>query len=238
VPLALGSAYDQLVEQLGVRPLPEPLIEQALTHSSYVNESEGDSQSNERLEFLGDAVLGFVVAEYLYRKYPAAGEGELTRMRAEIVQGATLAAAARRLDLGSHLRLGKGAEAAGSRRAERQLSDAFEAVLGAVYVEQGYRAARSLVLRLLAPELKALRRRGAPYDPKSRLMHIVQAQWHEPPEYVTVEQDIDGSRRRFTVEVKAAGAPLGRGSGASKREAQQRAARQALAAISGEEMGG
>jgi ribonuclease-3 len=214
-----------------VRPLPEELLDQALTHASYLNETDARATSNERLEFLGDAVLGLVIAHELFKLYPDAGEGQLTRMRADIVRGRTLAAAAARLGLGEELILGRGEEAAGGRTRERNLAGALEAMIGAVYRAQGYRSARALILRLLRPELRQLRREGAQIDPKSSLQHLVQARWHEPPEYVTVDEGSSGQERRFTVEVRVAGKAVGRGQGASKRTAQQEAARQAVARL-------
>lgn len=222
------SAYAGLLDRLGAGAVNRRLLEEALTHASYLNEAPPGTRSNERLEFLGDAVLGLVIGQDLYRWYPDAGEGDLTRMRAEIVRGSTLARTARRLDLGAHLTLGKGEEAAGGRTRERNLAGMFEAIVGAVYQSRGMRATRKLILELFAEELAQIRREGAQIDPKSRLQHLVQDRWHQPPEYVTVDEETGGPGRRFTVEVKAAGVPLGRGSGGNKREAQQAAAEAAL----------
>lgn len=219
------------MERLRVKPLPDDLLGEALTHASYPNESDSQATPNERLEFLGDAVLGMVIANALFTAFPEAEEGELTRMRAEIVRGTTLAKAAQRLDLGSHLVLGKGEEAAGGRDRERNLAGGFEAILGAVYRAHGLRAARPLTLRLLKPELDRVRAQGAEIDPKSALQHLVQARWHQPPEYVTVGEEAGGNGRRFEVEVRVAGNAVGRGSGASKRAAQREAAKEAHAAL-------
>jgi ribonuclease-3 len=228
---AAEPAPAELVSRLGIKPLPDELLTRALTHASFVNEAGNEAESNERLEFLGDAFLGMVIAHELFRRYPEAGEGPLTRMRAHLVRGSTLARVAQRLDLGRHVILGKGEEAVGGRTRERNLAGALEAVIGAVYVAHGYRTARSLVLRILAPELVALRKEGARIDAKSSLQHLVQARWHEPPAYVTVAETNDGVTRCFTVEVKVGGNILGRGEGSSKREAQQQAARAAIARL-------
>jgi ribonuclease-3 len=227
-------ASDDLAAHLGIRPLPADLLEQALTHASYLNESNVEATSNERLEFLGDAVLGMIIALELFHHYPAAGEGELTRMRAEIVRGRTLARAAARLDLGKHMILGRGEEAAGGRTRERNLAGTFEALVGAIYRTHGYRTTRSFIVRILKPELHQIRKEGARIDAKSSLQHLVQARWHEPPEYVTVNEVAEGSGRRFTVHVRAASEILGRGTGASKREAQQEAAREAIQRLRGQ----
>ncbi|MEX2080135.1 MAG: ribonuclease III [Dehalococcoidia bacterium] len=234
MPLAVPPALQELVGSLGVGSLSDQTLEEALTHASYLNESDAEAISNERLEFLGDAVLGMVVANELFRRYPNVGEGDLTRMRADVVRGSTLALVAQRLGLGSHLILGRGEESAGGRERERNLAGGLEALIGAVYRERGYRAAGAFVLRLLAPELELLKKGGAQIDAKSRLQHVVQARWHEPPQYVTVNEEPSGTGKTFTVEVTVDGAPVGRGAGGSKREAQQRAAETALAWLAGQ----
>ncbi len=231
--LATTTNYASLVERLGVRPLPEDLLGQALTHASYLNEADATAISNERLEFLGDSVLGMVIASVLFEQFPAAGEGDLTRMRADIVRGTSLARVALRIGLGDHIILGRGEESAGGRNRDRNLAGALEALVGAVYEAQGYRAARALTRRLLKPELDVIHREGARVDAKSSLQHVVQARWHEPPEYVTV-QDATGAQHRFIVEVRVAGETLGTGEGRSKREAQQAAAQQAVAVLTSE----
>ncbi len=222
--LALG----ELAERLGVKALPEALLNEAMTHASYLNETDSTAPSNERLEFLGDAVLGMVIGHELFSLFPDSGEGQLTRMRADLVRGSTLAAAARRYGLGDHMVLGRGEEAAGGRTRDKNLAGLLEAMFGAVYRAHGYRTARSFILRTLKPELEQVRREGATLDAKSNLQHLVQARWHEPPEYVTVETGPGGPVRHFTVEVKIAGQVLGRGDGLSKRAAQQQAAREAV----------
>ena len=220
-----------LAERLGIKPLSGDLLCEALTHASYPNESASEATPNERLEFLGDAILGMVVANALFRAYPDASEGELTRMRAEIVRGSTLASAARRFDLGDYLILGRGEESAGGRDRDRNLAGAFEALVGAVYHGHGLNVARALILRLLKPEIDRLRDRGPSLDPKSALQHLVQARWHQPPDYVTVDEQAREEGQRFVVEVRVSGEMLGRGAGSSKRAAQHEAARQAHAVL-------
>jgi ribonuclease-3 len=236
VPLA-PDAHESFVTRLAVKPLPPDLLRQALTHASYLNESDARAESNERLEFLGDALLGVCIADRLFRLYPDAPEGELTRMRADLVRGTTLAEVARRLELGDEMILGRGEEAAGGRSRDRNLAGTLEAVIGAVYLAHGMRAVRALVLRLLNPELRQIALKGARIDAKSSLQHLVQARWHEPPDYVTVDEGPGGAERRFVVEVRVAGTTLGRGEGASKRAAQQRAAGEAVARLSTEAEG-
>lgn len=229
--MALATLTDvrELVASLGVRPIPDDLLGEALTHASYLNEADASAISNERLEFLGDSVLGMVIASVLFDVFPNAGEGELTRMRADIVRGTSLAKVAARLGLGEYMILGRGEESAGGRNRDRNLAGALEALVGAVYRAHGYRAAKALTRRLLKPELEQIRRTGVQVDPKSSLQHLVQARWHEPPEYVTVEDAMGSPHRKFVVEVRAAGETLGRGEGRSKREAQQAAAQEAVA---------
>ncbi len=228
MPSDTDEARSLLVDRLGVRPLPDDLLTQALTHASYLNETDASADSNERLEFLGDAVLGMVIANELFLHFPLAGEGELTRMRADIVRGTTLARTATRLDLGAFIVLGRGEEAAGGRKRDRNLAGAMEAIIGAVYKAHGYRSTRSLILRLFKDDIIQVKRDGSRIDPKSSLQHIVQARWHEPPQYVTVEEGAGELGRRFRVEVLVAGAVRGRGEGANKREAQQQAALEAI----------
>jgi len=230
LPSALTPRDTALAERLGVRPLPPDLLNEALTHSSYVNESDSRGASNERLEFLGDAVLGFVTADLLFKSFPDAGEGLLTRMRAELVRGRTLARAAERLQLGDYLVLGRGEAAAGGRDRDRNLAGAVEALIGAVYRAHGIRAARALVRRLLRPELQKVFSEGATLDPKSRLQQLVQGRWRKPPEYVTVETAGD-PEGKFIARVLAEGTELGQGRGPTKRAAQQEAARHALAQL-------
>jgi ribonuclease-3 len=234
VALATSADYGELVQRLGVKPIPEDLLGQALTHASYLNEADASATSNERLEFLGDSVLGMVIASVLFDHFPDAGEGELTRMRADIVRGTALARVATRLGLGEQLILGRGEESAGGRTRDRNLAGALEALIGAVYEAHGYRAAKALTRRLLQPELDQIHREGATVDAKSSLQHLVQARWHEPPSYVTV-QEASGPQHRFLVEVRVAGSTLGRGEGRSKREAQQAAAREAVLALTSQE---
>lgn len=230
MPPALTERDTALAERLGIRPLPPELLVEALTHSSYVNESETPGPSNERLEFLGDAVLGFVTADMLFKVFPDAGEGLLTRMRAQLVRGQTLARAAERIRLGDHLVLGRGEAAAGGRDRERNLAGAIEALIGAVYLAHGIRTTRALVRRLLRPEVQQVLREGATLDPKSRLQQLVQGRWRKPPEYVTVEAAGD-PEGKFVARVLAEGTELGQGRGPTKRAAQQEAARHALAQL-------
>jgi ribonuclease-3 len=231
VQLASSPAPAILFERLQIKPLSDELLTEALTHASYVNEGDSAARSNDRLEFLGDAILGMVVANELFVALPEAGEGDLTRMRASLVRGSSLAEVARRLELGEYLVLGKGEEAAGGRDRDSNLADMVEALVGAVYVEQGWRQAQALARRMLREELQDVISSGVPLDPKSHLQHLVQGRWHEQPEYVTVNDDPGDAAARFTVEVRIRGQVLGAAKGPAKREAQERAARLAIRAL-------
>ncbi len=205
------------------------LLAVALTHRSAVNERPEESlQDNERLEFLGDAILGAIVAEELYGAFPSVPEGSLTLMRAELVCQMGLARWARRFDLGSHMVLGKGEEQRGGREREALLASAFEAVIGAVYLDQGYETARRIVADLVADARPELSPSARAQDPKSELQYRVQARFHSLPIYQV--QAVEGPVHRpvFTVEVTTEGGVTGVGTGASKQAAEQEAARQAL----------
>jgi len=208
------------------------LLKQALIHTSFLNENPGiDVGSNERLEFLGDAALGVVIAEQLYNEYPDVDEGRLTELRAHLVRRDTLARAAMRFELGEYLQLGRGEDAAGGRKRPTNTARAYEALVGAIFLDGGIRAARAFIKRSLRDELQALRRKGMPYDPKSRLQEVVQSRWQTTPSYRLLKTEGPDHARRFTVQVVLGGKPLGEGEGRSKQMAEKDAAQQALEAI-------
>ena len=208
------------------------LLGQSLAHSSSLNENPGTfGLSNERLEFLGDAVIGLVVAQELHRAYPDWSEGALTQARATLVQRDSLAGVAARLRLGNHLYNGKRGDASGGRERPSNLSAALEAVVGAAFLDGGFGTARQLVLRVMSDELSDAGRRGESRSPKSALQEAVQGQGSPPPDYRTVEIGGADHDRRFTVEVTVAGRVMGRGTGSRKSQAEQEAAAQALEAL-------
>jgi ribonuclease-3 len=223
-----GNALDALQDRLGIRFQRVDLLRTALVHSSYSNEHPDDApETNERLEFLGDAVLGLVVAETLYARYPEVGEGRLTEWRAQLVMGPTLARVAESLDLGSALLLGRGEEATGGRVREGNLERAYEAVVGALSLDQGLDAAREFLHRTLALELETLESGLTILNPKGELQQLLQES-SARPDYVTVAEEGPEHDRRFTVEVRIGGEPVGVGIGGSKQLAEKEAARQAL----------
>jgi ribonuclease-3 len=223
---------NELQSALGLVFRDPSLLERALVHSSYINENPGRvSGHNERLEFLGDAVLGWIVAEQLYRTFPDLTEGEMTRLRASLVRGETLARVARRIGLGDFLYMGKGEESSGGRDKPPNLAGAMEAVIAAVYLDCGESTARELVLDLLQEDLKHVIDRGARADYKSRLQERVQSRLQKVPVYRIIAEEGPDHAKLFTVEVMVAGDVLGRGSGYSKKQAEMEAARAALGAF-------
>jgi len=208
------------------------LLEQALVHRSYLNEApELELESNERMEFLGDAVLGIVISERLYADYPALSEGHLSQIRALLVRWDTLAEAAERISLGDYLVLGRGEEMSGGRGRPSNLAGALEALIGAAFLDGGITKARKLVLRLLKPELEKVAAGAVAVDSKSQLQHEVQARWHEIPRYRLVSSLGPDHAKTFTVEVVVQSEVLGRGEGRNKKQAELAAARQALEAL-------
>ena len=221
--------WGELEERVGVHFKDRRLLQQALVHSSHINENPSTGlQSNERLEFLGDAVLGLLVGQHLYSSLPNHGEGALTELRASIVRRDSLARAAGRLGLGDYLLVGRGEEAAGGRRRPSNLAAAFEALVGAALLDGGLRAAKRLVRRSLAAELAASRTGKVPTDPKSRLQALVQGRGSSLPTYRTLQVEGPDHSRLFTVDVSVNGQALGSGRGPTKQQAEREAARAAL----------
>ena len=215
-----------LEEAIGYRFSNIILLQNALTHSSYANEHWHDSlKSNERLEFLGDSILGMVVAQYLYQNFPTRPEGELTRMRADMVCEQALAAIANRLDLGQHLLLGHGEEQGGRSRASI-LADAVESVIAASFLDGGMDAARQIIGRFVLCDVPVNRMHNADY--KTALQEWVQKKKNQVISYSLVGQSGPDHNKRFTVAVSVNGTVVGQGEGSSKKRAEQDAARAAM----------
>lgn len=203
------------------------LLQNALTHSSYANERWHNSLlSNERLEFLGDSVLGMLVAEYLFRNFPNRPEGELTRMRADMVCEQTLAAAANRIGLGTHLLLGHGEEQGGGRSRNSILADAMESVIAACFLDGGIEAALKIVQQFILVEVPVTKLHNVDY--KTQLQELVQQKKNQVLSYALVGQSGPDHDKKFDVEVSLNGAVVGSGSGSSKKRAEQDAARAAI----------
>ena len=215
-----------LEEKLGYTFQNPALLENALTHSSCANESRGKLQSNERLEFLGDSILGMVVADHLYRNHPDLPEGELTRTRAALVCEESLVEVAAELNLGEYLRLGKGEESGGGRHRPSIQADAVEAVLAAVYLDGGIGSARKIIQRyILCREIEGL---NSSRDYKTALQELVQRESGQVLKYRLTGEEGPDHDKRFFVEVDLNGDPVGSGKGHSKKEAEQMAAKKAL----------
>lgn len=209
------------------------LLDQALTHTSYAHENKHAARDNERLEFLGDTVLELVVSDYLFRRYPAAPEGELTKLRAALVCEQTLARRAEAVHLGLFLQLGKGEEASGGRARPSILADAFEALVGAVYLDQGLAAATRFIISQLRDE-KALLADGAfSHDYKTMLQELVQKQPDSHVTYQVIGEQGPDHDKVFQVAAYINARCAGTGTGKSKKEAEQHAARQAWEELSG-----
>ena len=219
-----------LEEKLGYSFQNRALLENALTHSSCANESRGKLQSNERLEFLGDSILGMVVADHLYRNHPDLPEGVLTRTRAALVCEDSLVLVAEELGLGDYLRLGKGEEAGGGRNRPSIRADAVEAVLAAVYLDGGIGSARKIIQKyILSREVAGLTK---PRDYKTALQELVQRESGQVLAYRLTGEEGPDHNKRFFVEVTLNGKGVGQGSGRSKKEAEQMAAKAAIETIS------
>ena len=219
-----------LEEKLGYTFQDPALLENALTHSSRANESRGKLASNERLEFLGDSILGMAVADHLYRNHPDLPEGELTRTRAALVCEESLVEVAQELGLGGYLRLGKGESSGGGRERPSIQADAVEAVLAAIYLDGGIGSARRFVQRfILSREVASLTK---PRDHKTALQELVQRQADQVLAYRMSGERGPDHAKIFSAEVLLNGTPIGSGSGHSKKEAEQAAARSALSTFS------
>ncbi len=220
---------DDYQVQLNLRFNNTALLEQALTHRSYLNEQTDESvQDNERLEFLGDAVLDFVITDVLYQHYPHMPEGELTRLRAALVRTETLAQVAQELKLGEMLRMGKGEEISGGRERRNILCDAFEALLGALYLDQGVIAAENFAVPRLLPMVAYILAEGLHIDARSMFQEWSQATHNVTPVYRVVTEIGPDHEKIFTVEVLVGEEIAGLGHGRSKQSAAQSAAREAL----------
>ena len=217
---------EELENKLGYHFHDRRLLEHALCHSSYANERHWDKlMNNERLEFLGDAVLELATSEYLYQNYPTMPEGEATRTRASIVCEQTLALCARDLGLGEWLRLGKGEELTGGRDRDSITSDAMEALLGAIYLDGGFANAKEFVHHFI---LNDIEHKKLFYDSKTILQEQIQSETEEPIHYELVKEEGPDHNKRFTVNVMLKEKVLGSGSGRTKKAAEQEAAYRAL----------
>ncbi len=230
-PTSKPTGYTRLEAALGVGLEPE-LLERALTHRSYAYE-HGGLPTNERLEFLGDAVLGVVVTDALFTNHPDLAEGSLAKLRASVVSTRALAGVARTLGLGEWMRLGKGEDVTGGRDKPSILADTMEAIIGAVYLERGIEGATAVVRKLFDPLMQAAAQDGAALDWKTALQELTAARGLGVPDYSITESGPDHAKA-FVATALVAGEPCGEGAGSSKKEAEQQAAEQAWRGLSEE----
>ncbi|HSH01620.1 MAG TPA: ribonuclease III [Anaerolineae bacterium] len=223
------SDLRELEDELKIEFHDYALLERALTHRSYINEtSDSGVEDNERLEFLGDAVLDFVVGAYLYNRFPQKQEGELTALRAALVRTRTLAGFARQINLGQYLRLGYGEAESGGRERRATLCAAFEAVVGAIYLDQGLPAVQTFMEPLLRPTLETVLSESLHKDAKSEFQVWAQATHNVTPHYEVVNEEGPDHAKTFTVHVLMGDEVWGEGQGRNKREAAQAAAEEAM----------
>jgi ribonuclease-3 len=222
----------ELETRLGFEFRDKSLLQRALIHRSYLNEHpECLLEDNERLEFLGDAVLDFVTGAYLYHRFPELREGPLTNLRSMLVRRSTLARFARQLNLGGCMLMGHGEAESGGRHRPANMCAAFEALIGALYLDQGLDSVRRLLEPLILPEISRALQESLEKDPKSHLQELAQARMHQTPRYATVAESGPDHAKQFTVEVVIGDQVYGQGQGPSKQLAAQAAARSALEQI-------
>ena len=231
----LRDEFEALQQAIGYRFRDRGLLEHAMTHTARANEDvSGGVVDNESLEFHGDAVLGFVVADMLFREFPEYDEGQKSKTKAAVVSTTTLARQAERLDLGEHLLLGRGEEKTGGRHKQALLADGYEALIAAIYLDGGIEHARAFIVRQFTPLLDDARRAGvAGQDFKSALQELLQARELPLPEYRLVAAVGPDHRKQFEIEVVVRGEPLASATGSSKKDAEQEAARAALEKLRG-----
>ena len=221
-------ALEQLLTRVGVPDANRQLVERALTHASVTEHEDSNWLDYEALEFLGDAALGLAVAHYLYETRPEGSPGEYSQLRAHVVNKNALARVAQRWELGPAIRLGKGEEQSGGRARASLLADCVESLIGAMYLDRGWEETRRLVLRMFDEELRVVAKGVPAWDYKSQLQQYCQAERIPLPEFVTVRAAGPDHAKEFDVEVRLEGVTEGWGTGRSKKEAEQNAARQAL----------
>ena len=225
------TSLSDIQQRIGYTFRDEELLERSLTHKSYANENRVPYH-NERMEFLGDAVLSLVISEYLMTDCPDSTEGDLSRLRAAVVSEPALAAISREIGLGQYLLLGKGEDRTGGRNKDSLLADCLEALIAAVYLDAGKDAATSLVIRLFEDAIKKTTTSGNSLDYKTALQELCQEQLKQLPEYRIVSETGPDHQKQFEMEVWIKGQLFGRGTGKSKKEAEQRAAGEALEKLS------
>jgi len=222
---------EELSKKLGIKFNDISLLERALTHRSFLNENKSVDKSNERLEFLGDAVLELIVSDYLFRKYPNRPEGELTSFRSALVRTESLAEASRELDFGKYLRLAKGEEESGGRDKDYILANTFEAILGAIYIDQNYQECKNLVTKILISKIEHIVENRLDIDGKTKIQEMAQAKFGHTPTYVVLKESGPDHDKKFVVGIRIGKKILGKGKGSSKQRAEEAAAQKAVKSI-------
>ena len=217
-----------LENSLGYTFKKKSRLKEALTHKSYAHEKSRDASFNERVEFLGDAVLELIISEYLFISYPVYTEADLSRIKAYAVQESTLAQISKELDIGAYLLLGKGEEMTGGRKKASLLADAFEAILAAIYLDGGYKKAKEFTLGLLSCKIDELAETNFIFDFKTKLQEVAQAQFGVLPKYVIHKEEGPEHKKTFEVKVFVKDNFLGSGKGKTKKAAAQKAAEKGL----------
>jgi ribonuclease III len=225
--LSRPNSVSGFLTELGIPPRSGSLVEVALTHRSFAFEQPGPPSHNERLEFLGDAILGAVVTDLIYRRYPKLAEGDMAKLRSSVVETRALAEIARELHLGDHIRLGKGEDASGGRDKSSILADTFESIVGALFLERGTGAVARVLVGLFEARIDAIVASGGAYDAKTELQEAAVREGEGRPTYRLASSGPDHDKR-YVARVYVGGELLGEGAGRSKKEAEQIAARQAL----------
>jgi len=218
--------YEEIETKLGIVFKDKALLDTALTHRSYLNEHrEASLQNNERIEFLGDAVLELIISTYLFKTYPEKSEGELTNIRAAVVRTESLAEESRNLGLGEHLRMSKGEKESGGRDKDYLLANTFEAILGAIYQDQGLDVCREYIERTLLKKVSRIVENNLFIDPKTQAQEIIQAKFKVTPIYEVVKQEGPDHDKIFTVGLKINNKQIAVGTGSSKQKAEEEAAK-------------
>ena len=225
------NKYQSLENKINIRFKDKSLLENAFIHRSYLNEAKNVAESNERLEFLGDSILSFVVSNHLYKTYPDFDEGILTNLRSLVVNTKSLAKTAKKLNFGQYLKLSHGEEDSGGRENDSILANTFESVIGALFLDQGIEAVREFLYQVLIPEIEEYVQKKVFKDPKSLLQEYVQARKQSSPLYKVLHEEGPAHAKQFTIGVFVEDTQLGEGKGKSKQEAEEHAAEQALEKI-------
>lgn len=219
---------EDLAKELKIKFNDISLLQRALTHRSFLNENKSVDKSNERLEFLGDAVLELIVSDYLFREYPDRPEGDLTSFRSAIVRTESLAVASRELGFGKYLRLAKGEEESGGRDKDYILANTFEAILGAIYMDQGYQECKDLVTKVLISKIDNIVEHRLDIDSKTKIQEMAQAKFNTTPTYVVIKESGPDHDKEYVVGIKIGKKILGKGKGSSKQRAEEAAAQKAV----------